>query len=330
MRPCHAVAFVFAFASPVLSVGMRPGFAADLLPVDASMNAWMLLALGASFLTVALVSWALIGMLARTPVTRPAAADVLRLPWSWRVCRPLLLRVAPALSGFIGVSTRERLRRTLARAGFDGALSPDQFVAAQVLLATMAAICMLLVLPMGSGISLPGSALAALIGAALPRIAVRERCALRERAVLRQLPHDLDIVTLSVEAGLTLGAALAHAVSHGPAGPLRDEWQRVLRDVHAGQSRHEALRAMAARLALPAVTNVVATLIAAERQGASLAPILRAQAEQRRNERFLRAERLAMQAPVKMLLPLVLFIFPGSFVIVFFPVAQRLFAEGVL
>lgn len=294
------------------------------------MSAWMLLALGASFACVVLVSWGLLALFARVPVTTPRAADVLRLPRSWRLIWPLLARVAPTLSSFIGVSTRERLRRTLARAGFDGALSPDQFIAAQLVLAVLAIVCTLLVVPFGSRASLLAPVLAALIGAALPRIAVRERCAQRERAVLRQLPHDLDIITLSVEAGLTLGAALAHAVSHGPIGPLRDEWQRVLRDVHAGQSRHEALRAMAVRLALPAVTNVVATLIAAERQGSSLAPILRAQAEQRRNERFLRAERLAMQAPVKMLLPLVLFIFPGSFVIVFFPVAQRLFTEGVL
>lgn len=294
------------------------------------MNIWMLLALGASFATVALVSWALFALLSRMPAGASPAADALRLPRAWRLAWPLLVRVAPVLSSFIGVSTRQNLRRMLARAGFDGALSPDQFIAAQLVLAMLAAVCAWFIVPFGGGAALLGPALAGLIGAALPRIAVRDRCAQRERAVLRQLPHDLDIVTLSVEAGLTLGAALAHAVSHGPAGPLRDEWQRVLRDVHAGQSRHEALRAMATRLALPAVTNVVATLIAAERQGASLAPILRAQAEQRRNERFLRAERLAMQAPVKMLLPLVLFIFPGSFVIVFFPVAQRLFAEGVL
>ena len=94
--------------------------------------------------------------------------------------------------------------------------------------------------------------------------------------------------------------------------------------------RLPALHALAARLALPAVSTVVAALLAAERQGASLAPILRAQAEQRRTERFLRAERLAMEAPVKMLFPLVVCIFPGTFAILLFPVVYQLLHEGVL
>ncbi|RPH61181.1 MAG: type II secretion system F family protein, partial [Burkholderiales bacterium] len=127
-----------------------------------------------------------------------------------------------------------------------------------------------------------------------------------------------------------LGAALGQAAQYGPPGALRDEWQRVLRDVHAGQPRHEALRTMAARLALPGVSSLVAALLAAERQGASLAPILRAQAEQRRTERFLRAERMAMEAPVKMLFPLVLCIFPGTFAILLFPIVHQLLQEGIL
>jgi tight adherence protein C len=171
---------------------------------------------------------------------------------------------------------------------------------------------------------------AALLGALMPRIALRERIARRRHGVLRRLPHDLDLITLSIEAGLNLGAAIGQAAQYGPPGPLRDEWQRVLRDVHAGQARHEALRAMAARMALPGVSNLVAALITAERQGASLAPILRAQAEQRRTERFLRAERMAMEAPVKMLLPLVLCIFPGTFAILLFPIVYQLLQEGVL
>ena len=87
---------------------------------------------------------------------------------------------------------------------------------------------------------------------------------------------------------------------------------------------------LAERLRLPAVSNWVAAVLTAERQGASLGPILRAQAEQRRNERFLRAEALAMKAPVKMLFPLMTCIFPCTFVIVLFPVVVQLLQEGVL
>ncbi|MCZ7558953.1 MAG: type II secretion system F family protein [Burkholderiaceae bacterium] len=223
----------------------------------------------------------------------------------------------------------ERLRELLARAGLDRVLAPQELIAAQVVAAAAGAFVVLIARASGA---LPAwlGAPAALLGAALPRIALRDRAARRRHAILRQLPHDIDLITLAVEAGLNLGAALGQAAQHGPPGPLRDEWRRLLRDVRAGQPRHEALHALAARLAVPAVSSVVAALLAAERQGASLAPILRAQAEQRRTERFLRAERLAMEAPVKMLFPLVLCIFPGTFAILLFPVVHQLLSEGVL
>ncbi|MFN3751609.1 MAG: type II secretion system F family protein [Thiobacillus sp.] len=87
----------------------------------------------------------------------------------------------------------------------------------------------------------------------------------------------------------------------GPGGALRDEFARLLRDVRAGKPRSDALRELAARMDMPAVSSFVATLIQAEATGMSLGPILRAQADQRRVERFARAEKLAMEAPVKLL-----------------------------
>lgn len=293
------------------------------------MNAWLLVSLAATFAAVALSSWALF-LAGVRPVARAATEDADRLPLPWRIGWPIIARLAPPIARVLDAAQRERLRETLARSGLDTGLAPEHFVAGQaVLMVSLVAIVTVISSIVGS-VSATTVLVAAALGIVLPRVALRERIARRRHAILRRLPHDLDVVTLSVEAGLNLGAALAHAAAHGPPGPLRDEWQRVLRDVHAGQARHEALRAMSMRLALPAVSNVVAALIAAERQGASLAPILRAQAEQRRTERFLRAERLAMEAPVKMLLPLVLFIFPGTFAILLFPIVQRLLVEGVL
>ncbi len=293
------------------------------------MNAWLVLSLVATFAAVVLSSWSLFVASFR-PVARAPMEDVERLPLAWRFGWPIVVRLAPRIGRVIDAAQRERLREALARAGLDTGLAPEHFVAGQVVLAVGLAVMVAAVSSVLASFSAMTALVAAAIGVVLPRMALRERIARRRQAILRHLPHDLDVVTLSVEAGLNLGAALAHAAEHGPPGPLRDEWHRVLRDVHAGQARHEALRAMSIRLALPAVSNVVAALIAAERQGASLAPILRAQAEQRRTERFLRAERLAMEAPVKMLLPLVLFIFPGTFAILLFPIVQRLLVEGVL
>lgn len=293
------------------------------------MSGSLFVALAATFVATALFAWALLAAATRAPtaVAQEPAPD---LPVAWRLGWPVVARLAPGVAPMLGAGTRERLRAALARAGLDAAIAPEQFAAGQLVLAIAAAMGIGALLGVLDAFSLVASLVAAVLGAAMPGIALRERGARRRHAILRRLPHDLDVVTLCIEAGLNLGAALAHAVEHGPAGPLRDEWARVLRDVHAGQARHDALRAMAMRLALPAVSNVVAALIAAERQGASLAPILRAQAEQRRTERFLRAERLAMEAPVKILLPLVLFIFPGTFAIVLFPIVHRLLAEGIL
>lgn len=291
------------------------------------MNGWLLLSLAAIFVAVVALLAALASAWSR-PLPPPIASAA-ALPPLWRLAWPLVRRLAPVADNLMSALQRERLRELLARAGLDRTLAAEELIAAQVVAAAAAGFLMLIAwaggaLPAWLGVPV------ALLGAMLPRIALRERAARRRHAILRQLPHDLDLITLAVEAGLNLGSALGQAAQHGPTGPLRDEWQRVLRDVRAGQPRHEALHALAARLALPAISNVVAALLAAERQGASLAPILRAQAEQRRTERFLRAERLAMEAPVKMLFPLVLCIFPGTFAILLFPVVHQLLSEGVL
>jgi tight adherence protein C len=148
--------------------------------------------------------------------------------------------------------------------------------------------------------------------------------------VLRDLPFYLDVLTLSVESGLNVASAFVQAVDKGPRGPLRDEFGRMLRDLRTGRAREEAFRALAERLGVPAVSSLVSALLVAEKQGASLGAVLRAQAEQRRHERFMRAEKLAMEAPVKMLAPLLLFIFPCTFVVLLFPVVSRFIQEGWL
>jgi tight adherence protein C len=170
---------------------------------------------------------------------------------------------------------------------------------------------------------------AGLIGC-LPFMWIRDRSARREQQILRQLPFVLDLITLAVESGLNLSAALVETVEKGPAGVLRNELSLVLRDVRAGTTRAEALQAMSERMRLPAVANLVAGLIAADRQGGAIGVLLRGQSLQRRNERFARAEKLAMQAPVKMLFPLIAFIFPCTFIILLFPVFHRMVAEGWL
>ena len=123
--------------------------------------------------------------------------------------------------------------------------------------------------------------------------------------------------------------AMNQAVAKGPKGVLRDEIQRVLRDIRAGKGRADSLRAMSERLQEAPVTSFTTAVIQAESMGMNLGPVLRAQADQRRSERFLRAEKLAMEAPVKMLFPLIVFIFPCTFIVLFFPIVMKFIHAGI-
>jgi len=224
---------------------------------------------------------------------------------------------------------RQRVLVKLRLAGLDYALAPEQFIAGQLLAAGLAGGLLFWMLdtlqrPLG-----PWPLLAAGLAYLMPGIWLRDRILLRRRDTLKTLPFMLDIITLCVEAGLNLSGALTQAVAKGPAGPLRDEFARVLRDVRAGRPRLDALRTLGDRMNEPAISSFVAALIQAERMGMNLGPILRAQSEQRRNERFARAEKLAMEAPVKMLFPLIAFIFPCTFVVLGFPIAMKFIHMGL-
>lgn len=251
-------------------------------------------------------------------------------PRFWRLLGWCGRALAHGLAPLLSRSVRARLEARLRVAGLEFALRPEQLVAGQVAAAALLAVPAAWVGAMTLTGAWPAAAAAVLVGFAIPASWVRDRAERRNRSIGRTLPFYLDVLTLAVEAGANVGAALQHAVDRGPGGPLADEIQRALRDIRAGRTRAEALRSLADRIALPAVANWVAAVIAAEKQGASLGPILRAQADQRRTDRFLRAEALAMKAPVKMLLPLVVCIFPCTFAIVFFPIAVRIVFEGLL
>ena len=152
----------------------------------------------------------------------------------------------------------------------------------------------------------------------------------RDDAVIRTLPVYLDFLTMCVEGGLNLQGALGQAMEKGSPGPLRNEFAVVLRDLRAGLSRSDALRRMAERLDVQEITSFVSSIVQAEKMGASLANVLRVQSDQRRNERFQRAEKQAMEAPVKLVFPLVLFIFPVTFIVLLFPIAMKFIGEGML
>ena len=249
----------------------------------------------------------------------------------WRLGWPLVALLEAPAAATLGAGQRLALEGRLQQAGLARSLSAaQQRAGAWVAGLAGCALGWIAGSSLGEGAEVLLAGVGLALGLLLPATRLRDRAASRKRALLRQLPFYLDLITLSVEAGMNLGAAIGQAVDRGPSGPMRDELSTLLGELRAGRSRNEALRALADRTRMAAVSNLTAALATAQKQGASLGPILRAQAEQRRTERFLRAEKLAMEAPVKMLVPLALFIFPGTFAVLLFPVFSRLVAEGVL
>ena len=168
----------------------------------------------------------------------------------------------------------------------------------------------------------------AVAGAAYPVMWVRDKARARQRDIVRALPFDLDLLTLSVEAGLDFAAALAKVVEKGRNGPLAEELSVALKELKLGKTREEALRNLAARAAVPTLTSFVQALIQADRMGTPLGKVLRALSTQMRVERSHRAEKLANEAPVKLLFPLICFILPTLFLMLFGPIAHQMFFSG--
>ncbi|HEY2029230.1 MAG TPA: type II secretion system F family protein [Myxococcales bacterium] len=175
----------------------------------------------------------------------------------------------------------------------------------------------------------PGTWLAFVVfGAGSPLLWVHDKVKARHRAIGRELPYDLDLLTLAVEAGLDFAAALAKVVEKGRHGPLSIELSVTLKELKLGKTREEALRNLADRVGLLSLTNFVRALVQADRLGTPLGKVLRVLSVQMRQERTQRAEKLANEAPVKLLIPLIGCIFPTIFLMLFGPIVYQVFLGG--
>lgn len=289
-------------------------------------------------LAAALVCWLLTRSVSEVPPEDREYKDP--PPLGFRLSWWLLQWIGHYCAHLVPHGVHTRLQVRLRKAGLDYCLSPVQFIASRILCAAFVAMLLAWLLNtfdparqggsgFGTGIYLQAILVGLLFGWAYPGIWLRDRLAARRNEVLKTLPFFLDIITLCVEAGLNMQGAIVQAVAKGPKGVLRDELQRVMRDIRAGKPRATALRDMAQRLREPSVAHFTMAVIQAESMGMNLGPVLRAQADQRRSERFLRAEKLAMEAPVKMLFPLIAFIFPCTFLVLFFPIAMKFMNAGL-
>ena len=267
-------------------------------------------------LAAAALAAAAVALLARAAL--PAVAAL-------RACRrTALAALAGASERLLPERWRDEIAAALRRAGRPGELSPDELVAVVLLCAAGSLVpgayaCFSL----GLGpVAIPGSLL---FGAAVPIWWVRDRARARRAALARALPYHLDLLTLSVEAGLDFAAALGKVVEKGRGGPLGDELSVALKELRLGRIREDALRDLAARAGMPALTGFAHALAQADRMGTPLGKVLRVLSAQMRAERTQRAEKLAGEAPVKLLLPLIGCIFPTLFLMLFGPIAYQMF-----
>jgi tight adherence protein C len=250
-------------------------------------------------------------------------------PRFYRVTWPLVLITAHHFGWLMREASSVRIRESLRRAGQDYTLTPAQFFAGKLLAMAMVALVLGSIMAWIGQSAVTFGLAGAVFGFYWPEIWLRDMAKSRNLRILKGLPFFLDIVTMAVEAGLNLSSALQQAAEKMPPGPLVVEINRLLREVRAGKPRTDALRDMAARLDFGPINSVVSALVQGEMMGSSLGPILRAQSEQRRTERFQRAEKLALEAPVKMLGPLIFCIFPCTFIVIGFPIVVQIMTSGI-
>jgi len=237
-----------------------------------------------------------------------------------RVLAPATAKLARVTLKLNPRTTIESVESKLMNAGLGRKVSPTAFLAAKAALGGVGALVGLVFAGMVGApfAALLFAPLSFFMGFALPSLVVTFKVRSRRDRIRSQLPDALDLLSVSVEAGLGFDGALAKLTEH-LEGPLIDELMFTLNEMRIGETRHDALKKLADRAATPEVGHFTRAIIQADQLGISLGRILRLQAADSRDRRQAAAEEKAMKAPIKMLFPTVAFIFPALFIVVLGP-----------
>jgi tight adherence protein C len=245
----------------------------------------------------------------------------LQQPFAERTLRPFVARLSRLGSRLSSASSADSAEKRLAMAGNPGDLRLTDWIGVKMLVAVFLGGLMFIVLGLLAGGLFMGLILGVVgigIGYLVPEFWLGGRIKARQKIILKMIPDTLDLLTISVRAGLGFDAALAKVVEKLP-GPLSDEFRRALAEVRVGKTRRDALRDMIPRTDVQPLSNFIGAIIQAEQLGVSIAKVLQVQSEQLRIERRQRAEEMAAKAPIKMLFPLVGCIFPSLFIVILGP-----------
>lgn len=224
---------------------------------------------------------------------------------------------------------RKRVERKILTSGLADEINVDEFIGLQILWGVMApAFLIILNFALQLGYPYWFCIIVGIIGMMFPHLYCRLQTQSRYLSVVADLPFFIDLLALSTEAGLDFINAIQRIVDKATGSILADELNIVLKDIKLGRSRGDALRDLARRLDIPEITSFVAVVNDADQTGASIAQVLKDQSNQMRLERFVRAEKMGAQASQTMLVPMIIFIMPAVFIVVFAPVILQFFYGG--
>jgi tight adherence protein C len=250
----------------------------------------------------------------------------LGVPFADRAMKPVLRGVGRVGRRITPMDVRDRLARKIVLAGSPAGWDADRLAAAKVaglVVGCLAGVFLAHMVVLAGLTQIIFIGITTASGYFLPDIYVNRAAEERQKAIGRALPDTMDLLTISVEAGLGFDAALSQVVEHVP-GPLSEEISRLLQEIQLGKARADALRDLGDRNDVDELGSFVLAVIQADVFGISVSTVLRAQAKDLRVRRRQRAERSAMQIPVKILFPTILCVLPALFVVILGPGAIRI------
>ncbi len=258
----------------------------------------------------------------RFEVDSEQTSESRQLPVIFRMMLPLTPNLIRLIQGPSFVAVREKTQQQLQMAGYDLAINADQMLSIRIIYGLFGTLFLFFTVCTGQAIT--GLLFFALL-LIYPGVWLRTKIQKRHLEMFKALPNMLDLLTLSVEAGKDFLSALRDIVNRRKKDALSEEFDRTLKEIQIGKTRATAMKDLGKRVQLPELTTIVNAIVQAEELGVSIAELLRIQGDLLRNKRFARAEKLANEAPVKILLPIVLFIFPSVFIILMGPTLMHAF-----
>ena len=259
----------------------------------------------------------------RNDQLRRSALERLVLPFAGKVISSIT-RVTP-------LDLYGRVNRLIVLAGNPPAFTAERIVAFKIVFGIAGLVVGLMLaqlLPFTGFLKVGVVALLTLTGYTIPSAAIAARASKRQKEIRKALSDTMDLLTISVEAGLGFDAALGQVVRNVP-GPLSDEISRMLQEMQIGVSRTEALRHLTERTEVPELDGFVLSMIQADKYGVGIAKVLRSQSQELRQKRRQRAEETAQKVPLKLLFPTIFMLLPALFIVILGPGVIKIYESFI-